>query len=166
MKGPIQFQFSYLPSNKKDHIITASHTITQSGKTIKINPENESKRHGTTNKAPSLILWDDTVFNLEKKLTSIGRRSDNDIVIDNFRVSRIHAQIQQVGCNFRIIDLESASGTFVNGHSIVQQFLSNVDLIEIADTPLIFSTPNSLIIHTPGFTKTKILKKNDSGKNP
>ena len=166
LKGPIQIQFSYLPSNKKAYIITASHTITQSGKTIKINPKNESKRHGTTNNAPALILWDDTVFNLNKKLTFIGRRSDNDIVIDNLRVSRVHAQIQQVGCNFRIIDLDSASGTFVNGHSIIQQFLSNADLIEIADIPLIFSTSNSFHEDKHRLTRTKILKKNNSGKKP
>ena len=54
----------------------------------------------------------------EKKRMSIGRTSDNDIVLDNRGVSRKHAQIEFNGEAAVIIDNESLNGTFVNNRKI------------------------------------------------
>ena len=51
----------------------------------------------------------------EKPRISIGRTTDNDIVLDNRGVSRRHALIEMgPGGQAVIIDNESLNGTFVN----------------------------------------------------
>src|SRR5690242_5362660 len=47
--------------------------------------------------------------------TTIGRDSDNDIVLDELTVSRCHALLFTRAGHIAIMDLESANGTFVNG---------------------------------------------------
>ena len=54
----------------------------------------------------------------ESKAMSIGRAPDNDMVLDSPLVSRIHAQVERVGQRYRIKDLNSSNGTFVNGERI------------------------------------------------
>ncbi|MFW6070532.1 MAG: FHA domain-containing protein, partial [bacterium] len=54
----------------------------------------------------------------EKTLLTVGRDSDNDIVLDNPTVSRFHAQLERVGQRFRVRDLRSSNGTFVNDRRI------------------------------------------------
>lgn len=53
------------------------------------------------------------------RVITVGRASDNDVVIQDPKVSRHHAQIvqQNDGCIY-LIDLESSNGTFVNGNRI------------------------------------------------
>lgn len=54
----------------------------------------------------------------EKNLLQIGRDRTNDIVLDVSQVSRFHAQIERVGKRYRVRDLRSTNGTFVNGQEI------------------------------------------------
>lgn len=67
----------------------------------------------------------------EKKRISIGRTSDNDIVLDNRGVSRKHAQIEFNGEAAVIIDNESLNGTFVNNRKITEEILGDRDVITI-----------------------------------
>jgi len=69
----------------------------------------------------------------------IGRGSDNDVVIKDDTVSYSHTQIVYDGTLFRIMDLDSTNGTYVNGKRIadfaeVQLFLS--DTVRIGNTDL------------------------------
>jgi ABC-type multidrug transport system ATPase subunit/predicted component of type VI protein secretion system len=59
----------------------------------------------------------DIVFG-EKTLIQLGRDPGNDVVIPSSNVSRFHAQIQRVGQRYRVEDLRSSNGTFVNGEQI------------------------------------------------
>lgn len=59
----------------------------------------------------------DIVFG-EKTLIQIGRDPSNDVVIPSPSVSRFHAQIQRVGQRYRVEDLRSSNGTFVNGNLV------------------------------------------------
>lgn len=59
----------------------------------------------------------DIVFG-EKTLIQIGRDSTNDVVISSPNVSRFHAQLERVGQRYRVEDLRSSNGTFVNGERI------------------------------------------------
>jgi serine phosphatase RsbU (regulator of sigma subunit) len=49
---------------------------------------------------------------------TLGRQSDNDLVLLDNRISRRHAQILQTPEGFRIEDCASRHGTFVNGQRI------------------------------------------------
>jgi ABC-type multidrug transport system ATPase subunit/pSer/pThr/pTyr-binding forkhead associated (FHA) protein len=59
----------------------------------------------------------DIVFG-EKTLLQIGREPGNDVVLPSPSVSRFHAQVERVGQRYRVEDLQSANGTFVNGERI------------------------------------------------
>ena len=54
-------------------------------------------------------------------ITTLGRESTNDIVMDQSTVSRNHARIFYNAQGYWIQDLGSANGTFVNGLRIDQQ---------------------------------------------
>ena len=45
---------------------------------------------------------------------TIGRRSDNDVIVDDSSVSRRHTLIMQTAGTFVVRDLNSTNGTFVN----------------------------------------------------
>jgi ABC-type multidrug transport system ATPase subunit/pSer/pThr/pTyr-binding forkhead associated (FHA) protein len=59
----------------------------------------------------------DIVFG-EKTLIQIGRDPTNDVVLPSPNVSRFHAQVERVGQRYRVEDLRSSNGTFVNGERI------------------------------------------------
>jgi len=51
----------------------------------------------------------------ENKLMTIGRDPGNAIVLPAPSVSRFHAEVEKVGQRYRVRDLRSSNGTFVNG---------------------------------------------------
>lgn len=54
----------------------------------------------------------------QKNLLTFGRDANNDIVLTAPTVSGFHAQIERVGQRYRVRDLRSSNGTFVNGERI------------------------------------------------
>ncbi|MCC6299527.1 MAG: FHA domain-containing protein [Anaerolineales bacterium] len=59
----------------------------------------------------------DIVFG-EKNLIQIGRDPSNDVVLPSPNISRFHAQIQRVGQRYRVEDLRSSNGVFVNNEKV------------------------------------------------
>jgi hypothetical protein len=85
-----------------------------------------------------LIVDGIETFILNITVVNIGRREDNHLVIRDPRVSRLHAQIRAIRGKFSIFDLDSSTGTFVNGQSIKQHQLEPGDVILVGGTPLVF----------------------------
>ncbi len=72
---------------------------------------------------------------LREPFISIGRETDNDIVLDDQQASRYHAKIEQDGTVWVIKDLESSNGIRLNGRKISQSApLSPGDEILIGET--------------------------------
>lgn len=78
------------------------------------------------------------IIPLNKAVINIGRMSDNDIVLPNAHVSRYHAQIKGMGGKFVLEDLQSTSGTSVNGSQITRKILAPGDVISLAGIPIIY----------------------------
>jgi hypothetical protein len=78
------------------------------------------------------------IYPLHQAVVNIGRRTDNHLVIEDVRVSRLHAQLRVVHGQFVIFDLESTGGTWVNGERIRQKTLQPGDVISLSGLPLIF----------------------------
>jgi pSer/pThr/pTyr-binding forkhead associated (FHA) protein len=74
------------------------------------------------------------------KSLTIGRRKDNDIVIENLAVSGHHAKIDSVGDAFVLVDLQSKNGSFVNERLVNSHWLKNGDTVSIGKHFLVFST--------------------------
>ena len=78
------------------------------------------------------------------KLLLIGRAKDNDIVLNDRRASRKHAQIMGDAAGFRIIDgyieggilSRSVNHVFVNGEAIAEKNLERGDIITIGESRL------------------------------
>ena len=84
---------------------------------------------------PRLVLSLDGVVlrevSLTKDRTTIGRRSHNDVVIDNLAVSGEHAVMIANGDDTYLEDLGSTNGTTVNGQPIKKHLLQSGDTVEI-----------------------------------
>jgi EAL domain-containing protein (putative c-di-GMP-specific phosphodiesterase class I) len=72
---------------------------------------------------------------------TIGRIETVDLQINSSRVSREHAVIVKEGKGYRVRDLGSTNGTFVNGVRIDEAPLADGDLVVIADCEFTFVMP-------------------------
>ncbi len=85
-----------------------------------------------------LVIEGIKVLPIRKKIVNIGRRVENDIVLDDPRVSRKHAQLRQINGHFILFDLQSRGGTYVNGTKTDQTILYPGDIISLAGYTLVF----------------------------
>jgi pSer/pThr/pTyr-binding forkhead associated (FHA) protein len=85
-----------------------------------------------------LIVNGASIFTLDQPLVNIGRRSDNDLVIDDQRVSRAHVQLRAIRGRYVLSDLGSTGGTKVNGQRVTQRVLQPRDVISLAGVPLVY----------------------------
>jgi len=63
----------------------------------------------------------------------IGRAPDNDIVVPDPSVSSYHAELHEVGGAYRIVDLGSHNGTFVNEQRVTTAPLTEGDVVGLGD---------------------------------
>ncbi len=70
----------------------------------------------------------------------VGRDEASDLVINDFDVSRFHAEITtKDGQNHEIVDLGSANGTFINGSRIKRHKLEIGDLVTVGSTTFVYN---------------------------
>lgn len=77
-------------------------------------------------------------FSLVSPVTSIGRHLDNDVVLEDSKISRRHAQIRWKQNRFILVDLGSKAGTFVNEVPISESVLQSGDIIKFGSVVAIF----------------------------
>lgn len=75
---------------------------------------------------------------LDQAVVNIGRRVENQIVLNNPQVSRTHAQIRLKQGRFVLFDVGSKSGTYIHGVPVKQHILQPGDVITIADIHLVY----------------------------
>ena len=78
------------------------------------------------------------VFRLDPQITLIGRKTENDCVINHSTVSREHAKIVRENGTFVLYDLNSTVGTFVNNVRINKKVLTTGDIILLGTYPMMF----------------------------
>ena len=97
-------------------------------------------------------------FPLTKERTTIGRKSHNDIVIDNLAVSGEHAMIMTILNDSFLEDLGSTNGTLVNGQPIKKHFLQNNDVVELGKYKLKYASEAVAQAEPTDFEKTMVLR--------
>jgi pSer/pThr/pTyr-binding forkhead associated (FHA) protein len=78
---------------------------------------------------------------------TIGREEDNAVQLNDERVSRFHAKVQEDGGRVILTDLESTNGTRVNGHPIQMHVLNIGDQISIGRCLLLFGSADEIEQH-------------------
>lgn len=98
-------------------------------------------------------------FALDKERMTIGRRSSNDIHIDNLAVSGQHAEISALGKDVYLADLNSTNGTLVNGKAIKKHALKHRDVIEFGKYQLRYiDDTEAKISQDQGFADTVMVQ--------
>jgi pSer/pThr/pTyr-binding forkhead associated (FHA) protein len=99
---------------------------------------------------------------LTKETTTIGRKPDNDIHLDNLAVSGHHAKLLTILNDSFIEDLGSTNGSYVNGTLIKKQALKNGDVIKVGKHDLVYI--NETASNTEDdFEKTMIINPGAEG---
>jgi hypothetical protein len=113
---------------------------------------------------------DDRVINeypLNKERISIGRKQNNDIVIDNLAVSGLHAVIVTIGKDSFLEDANSTNGTFVNLKPIRKHVLNHDDVIEIGRHQFKYIKDNaSAVASAPATPKEEYAGSTPLDKSP
>ena len=124
--------------------ILASHRIESISETqgMETNKEDQKTSEEKIPQNAFLIVHGTKVFPLSKSVVNIGRRMENDLTVDDPRVSRNHAQLRVVNGRYVIFDLNSTGGTYVNSQRSHQSVLYPGDVISLAGVPLIFGQDN------------------------
>ena len=82
-----------------------------------------------------------TVVELSNRPVGLGRDLDNVVQLSDDFVSRHHAELVCDGGQYRLRDLDSANGTYVNGNRIRETILQTGDRLRIAGVALRFEAP-------------------------
>jgi len=112
--------------------------------------------------AAKLILsWNGAVIReylLNKERMTIGRKSYNDIVIDNLAVSGDHAVVVTIMHDSFLEDTDSTNGLEVNGVPTKKHFLQNNDVIEIGKHKLKYINDQITQTTSADFERTMVLR--------
>ena len=78
---------------------------------------------------------------------TIGREEDNTVQLNDERVSRIHAKIQEDRDQVILTDLNSTNGTRVNGHPVQLRVLQPGDHVQIGRCTLLYGSDAQIAEH-------------------
>src|SRR6185503_1842048 len=91
---------------------------------------------------PRLVAINGTLkgatFPLSTAETTIGRESASVVWLNHASVSRRHCVIRRENGHFKLFDLESYNGTFVNGIPVKEQALAHADQLRVGKIELLF----------------------------
>ncbi len=77
---------------------------------------------------------------------SIGREDENTIRLNDERVSRFHAKLQEDAGRIILTDLDSTNGTRVNGRPVQMRVLKPGDQVTIGRCLLLFGSPEEIVL--------------------
>lgn len=123
-------------------IIESDFLVRPSGVTTQLQPrvdvESEIKEAITTLDA-YLVVAGQRQIPLDQPQISIGRKTENNVVLDSATVSRFHAQIRWRYGRFVLYDLSNRSGrTKVNGEAVTECVLKSGDVIVLSDVSMVY----------------------------
>ncbi len=95
------------------------------------------------------LVINNQIFPLKKEVTTIGRKLENDLVIQDFLVSRCHAEIRKEDGKYYLYDLDSTGGTFLNQKKVSKGLLYSGDIILLTSVPVMFIDDSTTLVIPP-----------------
>ena len=117
-------------------MMTRIHTTTQNSPSLRFDVSNEKARQG------GIV---------------IGRDPGSDIQIPDPAASRFHARLDLSESGWKITDLDSSNGTFVDGDPVKNQTLHHGQSIGIGDTNIFVETAISTL--SENLDRTQVIHK-------
>jgi pSer/pThr/pTyr-binding forkhead associated (FHA) protein len=77
-------------------------------------------------------------FVLDRPLTRAGRHPDSEIFLDDITVSRRHAEVERTDEGYRVRDVGSLNGTYLNRERVEEAPLDNGDELQVGAFKLVF----------------------------
>ena len=77
-------------------------------------------------------------FALDDALVTAGRHPDSGIFLDDITVSRRHAEVRRVGDGYKVADVGSLNGTYLNRERVERAELHEGDELQIGTFKLLF----------------------------
>jgi pSer/pThr/pTyr-binding forkhead associated (FHA) protein len=77
-------------------------------------------------------------FFISKSTLSVGRNPKSDVFLDDITVSRKHAILKKTQQVFKLKDLGSLNGSYLNGKIVEESLLKNGDKIQIGKYIFLF----------------------------
>jgi len=77
-------------------------------------------------------------FVLDTEVTRAGRHPERDIFLDDITVSRRHAEFIKQDSGYKVRDVGSLNGTYVNRERIEESALSSGDEVQIGKFKLVY----------------------------
>jgi len=104
-------------------------------------PRNQRGNGKLLKSSASLIPLDSRkkTFFITKNITFIGRSETNDLIPKSNGVALRHTRIESVAGRYKLTDLGSINGTFVNGRRIENRFLKDGDTVAFEAVKYTFS---------------------------
>lgn len=118
---------------------------------VKYNAKEQSSNHAITRArrvngkiikgTPKLIPLEprEKTYYVTKNLTFIGHSEMNDLIPKSKAVSPMHSRIERISGKYKLIDLSSQGGTFVNGRRIDTKILRDGDEVSFESVKYTFS---------------------------
>jgi FHA domain len=109
---------------------TATYRIDETGELVPVEVDEVTAR------GPALVIRagggrEGESFAVDRERTTIGRRPDSSVFLDDVTVSRDHALLIRRGDQWHLDDLGSLNGTYVNRRRIESHRLADGDEIQI-----------------------------------
>lgn len=82
--------------------------------------------------------WEVPLAQVER--LTIGRAADNDLMLEQARVSRHHAEIRRSGDFFTFKDLDSTNGSWIRDQAVEQLVLQDGDMLRLGAARLVFKS--------------------------
>ena len=113
------------------------------GPTEEIAPDAIRRSLAALEREPAYLILDGKRhLPLKRPVVALGRALDNDVVIDDTRVSRHHAQLRLRNGQYILYDTGSSGGTAVNGEPAAERALRSGDVISLAGYAMVYFEDN------------------------
>jgi hypothetical protein len=127
----------------------------------------DERQTGTPPTGAFMIVEGKRHVALLKAVVYIGRRQDNDLVLNDPQVSRIHALLRVKDRRFVLFDLGSSHGTQVNNRAVQEHILQAGDVIRIGSIRMVYGEdPSNPADDTPTYQPSEEGGRGLDGSKP
>lgn len=95
----------------------------------------DARDAGLTQETMTLVVGT-TRTRLVKRVSTLGRSRDCDVVVPDPNASRVHAEVRHIGLDYFLVDMGSTNGTEVNGQLVKRHALADGDVIVVGTTEI------------------------------